>query len=89
MPSVPVPPEAGIRRRDREARIRGDLLRSHSHEAKELRIIEEKHGATPTFMLVLDTGWAERPIACNMYGSDAEAIADALALVLCCPVVKP
>jgi len=41
-------------------------------------VVEEEHGATPTFMLVADYGWAERILCGGMYHQDALAIEAAL-----------
>lgn len=43
-----------------------------------VRIVEEEHGATPTFMVVADYGWAERILCGGCYLQDAEAILAAL-----------
>jgi len=82
-----------IGRRDKEAVVIGKLLGRYASEdldaPKELTIFEEEHGATPTFGLVLDVGWAERIIASGMYAHDALGIAYALACVFDCPIVEP
>lgn len=39
-----------------------------------LRIVEEEHGATATYMIVADYGWAERILCNGMYLNDALAI---------------
>lgn len=46
-----------------------------------LRIVEEEHGATETFMVVADYGWAERILCGGSYRQDAEAIFAALQAV--------
>lgn len=43
-----------------------------------VRIVEEEHGATPTFMVVADYGWTERILCGGCYEQDAEAILAAL-----------
>jgi hypothetical protein len=47
---------------------------------------DEPPRATPTYMLNLNVGWADRIIAERMYLSDARGIAYLLAAVLECPV---
>lgn len=44
----------------------------------DLRIIEEEHGATATFMIVADYGWAERILCGGCYEGDAQTILVAL-----------
>lgn len=44
----------------------------------DLRIVEEDHGATATFMVVGDYGWAQRILCGGCYERDAEAILAAL-----------
>lgn len=39
-----------------------------------LRLVEEDHGATPTFMLVADYGWADRILCGGMRQQDGDAI---------------
>lgn len=44
-----------------------------------VRVVEEEeHGATPTFMVVADYGWAERILCGGCYQQDADAIAAAI-----------
>jgi hypothetical protein len=43
-----------------------------------LRIVEEEHGETPTFMIVADYGWAERILCGGCYQQDAILILTAL-----------
>lgn len=54
-----------------------DLLEWNG-ELPDLRIEEEAHGATPTFMIVADYGWAERILCGNCYEQDAATIHAAL-----------
>ena len=54
--------------------------------AEGLRIVEEDHGATPTYMLVLDIGWAEKIIAQGMYERDARGVAFVLGAAMNCEV---
>lgn len=76
-----------IAERDREARIRGNLLNGHSTDAEGLRVFPvDGESATPLFGIMLDQGWGERIIATGMYGRDAVAIAQSVGLVLECPV---
>lgn len=79
-----------IAERDREARIRGDLLTGHSTDAECLRVFPvDGESATPMFGIVLDQGWCKRIIATGMYRRDAVAIAQSVGLVLGCPVETP
>jgi hypothetical protein len=54
-----------------------DLL-AWNDRLPDVRIVEEEHGATPTFMVVADYGWAERILCGGCYLQDAEAICAAL-----------
>lgn len=56
-----------------------DLLDWNDRLPDEVRVVEEAgHGATPTFMVVLDYGWAETILCGGCYQQGAETIRLAL-----------
>lgn len=45
----------------------------------DVRVVEEaEHGATATFLIVADYGWAERILCGGCYRDDAEALCAAI-----------
>ncbi len=69
-----------------------DLLRLDGTLPDSIEIYpDERGGATETFMVVLDYGWAQRNLAEGFYGRDARAVALSLSALLAgaghvCPV---
>lgn len=66
------------RRRNEERTVSGRELLEWNGVLPELRVVEEEHGATPTFMVVADYGWCERILCGGCYVDDAETIVAAL-----------
>lgn len=61
------------------------LLEMDGGLPEDVRVVEEEdHGATPTFMVVADYGWAERILCGGCYERDANAIRAAV-LEACAP----
>lgn len=60
-----------------------DLLEWNERLPEDVRVVEEaEHGVTPTFMVILDYGWAERIVCGGSYHQDALMIAAAIREVM-------
>lgn len=78
------PPRRPVAPTPEVATARG-LLEMDGGLPEDVRVVDEgKAGATPTFMVVADYGWAERILCGGCYERDANAIRAAV-LEACAP----